>query len=153
MLALLRHRRPAIVEQDPPDEIRLAVGTSGSTSTWPQRPTGERPPRILVEAAHGRWVAEDAARAAGFDVRTCRGPGSTGPCPMLAGERCDLADGADAVVVMLRPDSDDTARITAAHRERGSLEVIVPGVGCAGEDPDATTADVVAALERAVGAR
>lgn len=148
MLALLRHRGSAVVEHAQPSEIRVVVSTTGRTPGWP--PTSGKP-RILVEARSGRWAGEDAARAAGFDVRTCRGPNVVGSCPVLAGERCPLVEGADAVVVLLGPAEPTTATLLDAHAHRADLDVVVPAFGAAGADASAEPAEVIAGIRRAIG--
>ncbi len=47
---------------------------------------------------------------------------------MLRGERCPLADGADAIVVMLDPAEDVTERLVSALREQqpGTAILAVP---------------------------
>ena len=149
MIALLHHRGSAIVERDSPDEIRLVVGTSGPTPTWP---AGHGKPRVLVAAASGQWKGEDAAREAGFEIRTCRGPASNGRCPVADGGSCPLADGADAVVMLLPPSDPRTARLLAAHELHPGLQIIVPEHGCAGPDNDKTPEQVVESLRLALGA-
>ena len=95
MLAVLRSFGSVIVGRDGWNVVRLMIGTDGVPS-WP---SDHHRPRVLVEAARGRWKLEDAARAAGIDVITCRGPGHGHACPALAGEPCPLVAGADAVIV------------------------------------------------------
>ena len=101
MLALLRHRGYAVIDHPDWSEVRLVIGTTGRTPSWPPKPSG---PRILVEAPGGRWSGESTAREHGFDVRTCPGPdGPTPHCPVLEGRPCPLVEGADALVVALLP--------------------------------------------------
>jgi hypothetical protein len=122
MLALMRHHHAAIVDRTQPDEVRLAIGTSGDRAQWP---ANHHRPRILVETASGRWAGERAARDAGFDVRTCPGPRAEGDCPALRGERCPLAADADLVVLLLPPDAESTADLRAAHEHAG-VTVVLP---------------------------
>jgi hypothetical protein len=59
---------------------------------------------VLVENPDGAYLSAQAAvlRAAGYEVATCVGPEEAGAaavdCPLLAGRRCPLVDGADVVV-------------------------------------------------------
>lgn len=64
--------------------------------------------RVLVEVPDGAELAAHAVvlRDAGYDVAVCTGPSIEEPelgserrmCPLVAGERCRLVDGADVVV-------------------------------------------------------
>lgn len=148
MLSTLRRRHPAVVEQDAFDEIRLVLSTSDTTPTWPV--DGARP-RILVEAMSGRWPGEDVAREAGFDVRTCRGPSESQSCPMLEGEACPLAEGADMIVVQLPPAAAVTRELIDAHRAHPGREVLVPAFGSPGPHGSATAEEVVAGIRRKLG--
>ena len=95
MLTLLRARGYAVMDHDSAI-IRVAIGTTRRVPSWPR--AGE-PPRLLVEVPGGRWHAEAAARAAGFQVLACPGPmGGWSDCPALRGEPCPLAAGADVIV-------------------------------------------------------
>jgi hypothetical protein len=149
MITTLQRQHPAVMEQDAYDEIRLVLATSGVTPTWP---AGEKRPRILVEAMSGRWSGEDAARAAGFDVRTCRGPSDSRSCPLLTDGSCPLADGADAVVVALPPAAAITRQLIAAHRRHPERQLIVPAFGSPGPDGCQTGEEVVEGIRRAIGA-
>jgi hypothetical protein len=97
MLTMLRARGYAIVDHDEqPAIVRVVIGTAQRVPTWPGN--HERP-RLLVEAPGGRWHAEEAARAAGFQVLACPGPLlGWSHCPALRGEPCPLAAGADVIV-------------------------------------------------------
>jgi hypothetical protein len=112
MLALLRHRNAVVMEHDGWSTIRLRVGTSGPP-TWAGAPPGAR---VLVEAPGGRWNGDDDAAAAGLSVLSCFGPASNPRCPALAGRRCPLVEGADAIVVRYPPGDEAWARLVAAHR-------------------------------------
>ncbi|HTT87335.1 MAG TPA: GNAT family N-acetyltransferase, partial [Acidimicrobiales bacterium] len=66
MLSLLRSRGFAVIDHfDQPAIVRVAIGTTGRMPSWPG--THDRP-RLLLEVPGGRWHAEQAARAAGFQV-------------------------------------------------------------------------------------
>jgi hypothetical protein len=113
MLTMLRARGYAIVEHDEqPAVVRVAIGTAQRMPTWPG--THEHP-RLLVELPGGRWHAEEAARAAGFQVLACPGPLlGWSHCPALHGEPCPLAAGADVIIDAV---PDEAGRsLLAAHR-------------------------------------
>jgi ribosomal protein S18 acetylase RimI-like enzyme len=149
MLGLLRKHGAAVVEQPESSEIRLVISTSEAVPGWPSH---EHRPRILVEAAAGRWVGESAARAAGFELRTCRGPNSRRACPVLAGGQCPLVDGADVVVTVLPPEADYTEPLLAAHRRHPERQLVISAPGAAGASEGCeTAAEVVARIERALG--
>lgn len=148
MLSTLRHLAPAAMAADAIDEVRLVIGTSGPTPTWP---AGDDRPRILVEAAAGRWAGEFAATTAGFDVRTCRGPSADRPCPLLSGEGCRLAEGADVVVVMLPESAPTTQALLEAHRAEPGRQVVVPSFGAPGPDACDTAEEVVEQIRRTLG--
>lgn len=137
MLALMRHHHPAVVDRTQPDEVRLAISTTGGRPGWPAK---HDQPRVLVEVGSGRWAGEAAVRAAGFDVRTCSGPHADGDCPVLQGGRCPLAADADAVVLLLPFDDPHTAALKVAH-ERSGVVLVVP-------DPATTPNEPTAILER-----
>ncbi len=116
MLSLLRRRDPVAMGHDN-GVVRLSIGTDGPVPTWPP---DERRPRVLVEVAGRRWSGEQAAEDAGLATAMCAGPGARGKhaCPVLEGARCPLADGADAIVVLLDPDDDRSEQLVRAHREQ-----------------------------------
>lgn len=115
MLRILEHRGAVAIEHEGGTE-HLSIATAGHVPSWP--PSDERR-RVLVEAAGGRWGGETEARTAGLAVAMCPGPARRRRlgCPVLDGGRCPLADGADAIVVLLDPDDDVTPRIIDAHAE------------------------------------
>jgi hypothetical protein len=115
MLTLARAR--GCVSMGHPDwgVVRVIMGTTGPTPTWPGQ--HERP-RVLIEGAGGRWHAEEEATAAGLDVLACAGPaGRRQRCPALTGQPCPLAADADAIVVANRPDHPDWHALLAAHHD------------------------------------
>lgn len=148
MLALLRRHGPAVVDQPDYSEIRLVIPTSGAVPSWPIK---GRKPRILIEASSGRWAGEQAARAAGFDLRTCRGPDSRSRCPLLHGEHCPLVDGADVLVVQLATDSETTQPLLDVHLAEREHVVLVPAPGAAGPESCETAAEVVQRIEQLLG--
>lgn len=115
MLGMTHHRGEASLGSSDFSVLRVIISTSGTTPGWP--PRGDAP-RVLVEAAGHRWSRTSALDASGYEVITCGGPAHRGTagCPVLEGERCPLVDGADAVVVALRPDDPRTEELIAAHR-------------------------------------
>lgn len=128
MLAVLCARGWARVHENDWSVIRLLVGTSGTTPTWPD---SHGRPRVLVEVPGGRWHAGGAARTAGFDVLECVGPrGAPTCCPALRGEPCPLVVGANVVVVS-HPRDDVWRALAAAH------ETVHAGVRILIEPPNA----------------
>jgi hypothetical protein len=114
MLSLLRHRDAVAIEHAD-GVVRLSIGTSGATPDWPP---GETRPRILVEVAGRRWSGEKAAEKAGLATTMCAGPDHRIKygCPIFEGGRCPLAEGADAIVVLLDPADERTRELVEAHR-------------------------------------
>lgn len=139
MLTMLRARGYATVDHDEqPAVVRVAIGTTQRMPTWPG--THERP-RLLVEVPGGRWHAEEAARAAGFQVLACPGPLlGWSHCPALSGEPCPLAAGADVIVDAI-PDEAGRSLLDAHRSIHPSVPICVelpPG----GTDPDAAVAKI-----------
>jgi len=159
MLAIVRARGYATLDHEDFSVVRVTIGTGSRTPSWP---APHDRPRILAEVPGGRWRNETLARERGFDVIVCPGPGRgrSAHCPLLAGERCPLADGADAVVFSLRGDDPRSAAIRAGlHRLHPDVPVCVqqrdgvPGEGEAGLAPDAPDDEVLAVLHQLTGAR
>jgi ribosomal protein S18 acetylase RimI-like enzyme len=166
MLSLLNRRHPVAMAHDN-GTVRLSIGATGPVPTWP---SGERRPHVLVEVAGRRWAGERAAEAAGLATAMCAGPAARGDhgCPVLDGGRCPLADEADAIIVLLDPDDERSARLVQAHREQSpGTPVLVrhrpsddgvddrPAVapGCVAVEPDGAdaVAQVLALVGTAVG--
>jgi hypothetical protein len=160
MLSLLNRRHPVAMGHDN-GMVRLSIGTTGPVPTWP---SADRRPHVLVEVAGRRWAGERAAEAAGLGTAMCAGPAARGDhgCPVLDGGRCPLADEADAIIVLLDPDDERTARLVQAHRDRspgtpvlvrhhpradGTDAALVPG--CITVEPDG--ADAVAQVLSLIG--
>lgn len=149
MLSLLRRRDPVSVGHDD-GMVRLSIGTTGVTAEWPP---GETRPRVLVEVAGRRWSGEQAAESAGLATALCAGPGSRvrHRCPVLDGGSCPLAQGADAIVMLLDPDDETSRRLVEAHRrnspgtpvlvrDAGDQDMEWPVEGCVEIDGDGPTA-------------
>jgi hypothetical protein len=119
MLALLRARGYATLDSGDWITLRLIVGTGGRTPVWPERPATighGGGPRVLVETPGGRWHAAAEGEAAGLQVIACSGPqGQRTRCPVLAGQPCPLAGGADAIVMSNVPDDERWRAIVDAH--------------------------------------
>lgn len=113
---MLRRRGMAVVRTDEcPTVVRVVVGTTARLPSWPPRRDG---PRVLVETPGGRWRAEGALRAAGYQVMACPGPpGGWTTCPHLRGEPCPLATGADVVVSAVPGEIGRS--LVDAHRRSG----------------------------------
>lgn len=124
MIALLGHRGRVVVDHPDWRQVRLVISTTGSTPSWPK--VSDRP-HVLVAEPHGRWEDEAAARAQGFDVRTCPGPDGPRPhCPVLEGRPCPLVEGADAIVFALPLEDPRSGEILADHRRRHpELEIVM----------------------------
>lgn len=124
MLALVRSRGYAVMEHsEQPAIVRVVVSTTGHVPSWPVR---QDRPRLLVEAAGGRWHGEAAARAAGLDLLVCPGPGARwARCPALDGRPCPLASGADVVVDAVDPATELGARLLRAHESVHAVPVHV----------------------------
>ena len=111
MLAMLRSRGSVTIEHTGWSVVRMLIGTSTFTPSWPE-PHDRL--RVLVEAPGSRWHAEEVARAAGLQVVTCSvQPGA--PCPALEGRPCHLAAGADAIVVAHPRDDEVWQRLLDSH--------------------------------------
>jgi hypothetical protein len=123
MLALIRHRGAVLLEHDGWNASRLMIGTGEDGPAWP---AAHDRPRVLVEAAGGRWPSEAAAEAAGLDVITCPGPAQNAGCPVVVGRRCALAAGADAIVVRCAPADPRWDTVVTGHAAlHGDVPVIV----------------------------
>ena len=156
-------RRGAVVAEHDAGTVQLVIGTSTRVAPWIA--TDERP-RVLVEAAGGRWSAERAAHAAGFATRVCQGPGQvqgqgrepSRRCPLLEGGTCPVAAEADAIVMLLPRDDERTAQIVERHvaTRPGVPLLVISGAG--GDVPagclpvdSAGSDDVVAQLLSLIG--
>lgn len=113
MLRVLRHRG-AVAFGHPDGTEHCTISTVGYVPSWPPN---ERRRRILVEVPGGRWSGETAAATADLAVAMCAGPArrTRHECPLLVGGHCPLADGADAIVVLLDPDDQVTERLIDGH--------------------------------------
>ena len=116
---------------------------------WPERSPR---PRVLIENPDAAevWAHAEILREAGYDVATCTGPvagresvsmfqrGSLpiedalparAPdrtvCPLVAGERCPLVEGADVVITTTA--LTDARGILAAHSYEGRAALVVEG--------------------------
>ena len=126
MLGLLRSRGYAVVDHPGCGTVRLVVGAADSMPRWDA--SSERI-KVLVEVRGGHWAWTEELRERGFDVLACPGPqpGREDRCPVLRGEPCALAAGADAIVTSLPRDDETTVRIVDAHRAmQPAVPVCVP---------------------------
>ena len=128
--------------------------------------------RVLVEVPDGAELAAHAAalRDAGYDVAVCTGPSieesemgsERRTCPLVAGERCRLVDGADVVVSSVS--LVDARDILGVHASSGRT-LVVEGASHALERdrellgdarlvPEPVTAErLLAAVEQAYASR
>ena len=146
MLALLRSRGCAMAASGDACVTDVVVGTHGAAPSWAP---GSAHPRVLLEATGGRWQLTTKLEEAGVPVLRCPGPSvrsANAPCPLLAGETCPLADGADVIVHALGRDDPRCAAVLDAHRRAGGrvVEVGPADVG----DVDAIVAGIVDVTER-----
>jgi hypothetical protein len=153
MLRLTRARGQAILDDTDATALRVSISTRGGPPSWPGP---RRRPRILIELCAGTCPVERAARAASYEVVGCPGPpaGHAERCPLLSGAAdCPLVDGADVVVVVVRPGDERAERILAAHRVRGAGAPVAAevwpdtAVAAAGADPAAVAIPASAAGE------
>lgn len=167
MQALLEARGSAVIEHsDRPAIVRLIIGTAARSPAWS---ADHDRPRLLVEAAGGRWRGMEAARRAGFEVLACPGiRRKLVRCPALAGRPCPLAAAADVIVDAIR-DGAGGSLMEAHHRLHPGVPVCVDvggrrpegADGAAGVadvavpviDADLDDAAVVELLEQLAGAR
>ncbi len=115
MAAMATARGVATMSSDDWSTTRVSMSTGGRVPSWPGDRKGDQPherKRLLVESDRSRWPGAPDAIRAGFDVMVCRGPDARAHgCPVLAGERCPLLDGADVVIRVLDPTSPATAAL------------------------------------------
>lgn len=146
MLSLLQRRDPVAMTHDSA-MVRLSIGTTGATPTWP--PADERR-RVLIEVAGRRWSGEEAADRAGLSTVMCAGPAARGEhgCPVLEGGRCPLADGADAIVMLLDPDDERSARLAQAHRQQSPSTPLLVGHRRSGASGDGSPVEGCVEVEQ-----
>lgn len=84
-------------------------------------------PRVVVEHpdAAVRWAYSGILREAGYETRSCSGPGEGARCPLVETGCCPLVEGADVVVTSVDL-GDDIVRALAA-RAWPAMVVEVPG--------------------------
>lgn len=141
MLALLRSRGSAVAESGDPCVTTLVVGARGAAPSWP---AGSAHPRVLLEAAGGRWRLTTKLAQAGVPLLRCPGPSvrpTNVPCPALDGGTCPLAQGADVIVHALGGDDPRCAAVLAAHRHAGAKVVEVGPAGA--DDADAIVSEIL----------
>jgi hypothetical protein len=147
MMALLQHRGYVLVGNDDYSVVRVAIATTQSMPVWEHR---KGSPLILAETPGMRWVAESAARRAGWRVVGCaraRTPGSPA-CPALRqAQPCPLALCADAAVVGFPADQEGGA-LVAAHGALHPGLPVVTGQGTPEEQVNAVIAVLQAELKR-----
>jgi hypothetical protein len=141
MLALVRSRGYAVLDDDDWSCVRVTIATTGSVPDWP---AADDRPRVLVEAPGGHWSLTSDADTRGLQVIACPGPdrSSSGGCPALDGHPCPLAAHADVIVFALPPSDPHAHALLAAHpRLHGDVPLIVapPATGAASVAADGTT--------------
>jgi hypothetical protein len=82
----------------------------------PGRP-GHRPKVLVEDDAKALEISDFSIfQQAGFEVAFCSGPGrDPQDCPVLRGQRCNLLDGADAVLHRLDPALGLAAAVRQSH--------------------------------------
>ncbi len=113
--------------------------------------------RVLLECGHDSTPSIIAAVIAeeGYDVRTCTGPGDHS-CSLVEHGSCELVDGADVVVNMLRPHEGGKEvldRTTELRRPPAVVAEMTPDRIRRierGEDPDDPGSDRVTVVQTPV---
>jgi hypothetical protein len=99
------------------------------SQTWSDSGSGRGPSiQILIESADPALAVSDfgAFTAAGIDVALCRGPESTSDeCPVVRGEPCALAAGAD--VILFELGSPGREVLDATRRVHPATPVVIRG--------------------------
>jgi hypothetical protein len=75
----------------------------------------ERP--ILIDAPDASQVDKDFIASLGHEVTTCAGP-QEGPCPLVDGGTCELAEGAHVIVFMLDLANQKDRKVLEAYRSK-----------------------------------
>jgi len=141
MLALVRSRGCATIGDDDLSKVRVALGTSTRTPSWPARDARRR---ILVEAANPRWRNGITKIEPTVSVMVCAGPpsGYRERCPVLAGRPCPLAADADAIVVARSLDEQLGRDLIEAHLQSNPRVPLLVETGVSAADggppPDGT---------------
>ena len=120
-----------------------------TTSTWTQaRADGSPRLRVLVESADPALAISDFTQftKAGIDIALCCGPGeSPTECPLVRGEECALAGGADAVLFQLGTGGQGVLEAMRQGRE-GTPVVVLTG-------PSSVEGQIDAVRRAALGGR
>jgi hypothetical protein len=106
-----------------------------TTQPWSGSGSGGPTRRVLIESADPALALSDfgAFTAAGIEVALCHGPEHTpGECPVVRGEPCQLAAGADVILFDLGSSGSEV--LAAGRRLHPETPVVVRG-GVPGEVP------------------
>ncbi|HEU5084032.1 MAG TPA: hypothetical protein VFU14_11885 [Acidimicrobiales bacterium] len=123
MLAMVRARGYAALDTDDRCVLDAVISTQGPVPSWP---AVRRGPRVVVEVPGAHWRLGPALREVGVDVLGCPGPrGRPDDCPLVRGEGCPLAEGADLVVHALGADDPGALAVLDAHRRAGTRHLVV----------------------------
>jgi hypothetical protein len=134
-----------------------------TTQTWSSSASGRGATlRVLIESADPALAVSDfgAFTAAGIDVALCHGPDHTpAECPVVRGEACPLAAGADVVLFDLGPTRGEV--FEARRRVHPATPVVLRGGAakdgpgdCESIPPSASVQGQIGVLRRvALGAR
>ena len=113
MLALVRARGYAVIDQRDRSMVSVTIGTEGYPPSWP---VADERPRVLVETPGGRWHAANERGASDLQIIGCPGPArAKHGCPALAGRPCPLAAHADVIVFAFPPSDAQAQAILSAH--------------------------------------
>ena len=107
-----------------------------TTQTWSSSASGRGTLRVLIESPDPALAVSDfgAFTAAGIDVALCHGPDNTRPeCPVVRGESCPLAAGADVILFELGALGAEV--FEAARRLHPATPVVLRG-GVPGDAPE-----------------
>jgi hypothetical protein len=117
MMSLISSRGYAVMDMEDWSSIRVVIGAASRTPCWPG---AHDRPRLLFEAPAGRWVGNETFVKSGFQVMGCPGPmpGPRPRCPLITGEPCPLAAGADLIVTSLPAELPSTLAVVTGHDRR-----------------------------------
>ncbi len=102
----------------------------------------ERP--ILIDAPDASQVDKAFIESLGHDVMSCAGP-QEGPCPLVDGGTCELAEGAHGIVFMLDLGNAKDREVLKAYRTKLSEDLPI-GVVVKDRDQALENADLLGGL-------
>lgn len=99
---------------------------------------------ILIDAPDASAVDRAFIESLGHDVTSCAGP-EEGPCPLVDGGTCELAQDAHGIVFMLDLDRPKHRQVLGAYRERLRDDLPI-GVVVRDRDQALANADLLSGL-------